>query len=304
MAATQMLDALVIGNSILDLVWSLEAPIVIDGKVTARGLTRFAGGQAANAAYTLGRLGLSVEFVGSFGDDSAGDFCKQALRDANVKLTAAQTRRGCGSQTAAVLVDVAAGTRTIAMYRPSSLALLLDAAIIDLARRSRLIYVDGYEPEVQLVALQTAGGNGRIRLSDIEVVSEATRALVDETDHLIVPRAVALELSGERDAMAAVRVLGTSRTAIATDGARPFFFARDGTVSARDTTLFQTADTTGVGDAFRAGYAAALLAGFPLDECVATALATAGEKLRSAGPRIDGEEAFAALRARLGQRIT
>lgn len=300
-----MLDALVIGNSILDLVWTLETPVIIDEKVTAHGLSRFAGGQAANSAYTLSRLGLSVEFVGVFGDDSAGDVCKQALLDAHVKLSAAQTQLSCATQTAAVLVDMVAGTRTIAMYRPSALALSVDAAILDLARCARLTYVDGYEPEVQLLALQAAGGNNQIRISDIEVVSEATRALVEETDHLIVPRAIAMELSGEGDVGTAVRILSSkpSRTVIATDGARPFFVARSGIVSARDTTALPAVDTTGVGDAFRAGYAAALLAGFPLEDCVTIAIATAEGKLRSAGPRIYDEDTLAALRARLGQPV-
>jgi sugar/nucleoside kinase (ribokinase family) len=296
-----MLDVLVIGNSILDLVWSFEEPLSIDGKVMATSLAHFPGGQAANAAYTLGQLGFSVEFVGSFGDDEAGNLCKESLHSAGVKLTAAQTLPGCRSQTAAVLVNMATGTRTIAMYRASALALSAEPHIFDLARQARLVYVDGYEPAVQRLALHAARQEGRIRLADIEVVGEATTDLLDDADQLIVPHRVALALAGEDRASCAVRILSLSgpRTVIATDGANPFFVAQAGAVTRHAVAPLEDVDTTGVGDAFRAGYAAALLSGLLLDDCLSMAVATAESKLCSFGPRIRGDAAFATLRTRL-----
>lgn len=64
-----MFDALVVGNSILDQVWSSEQRLIVDDKITVRRFAKYPGGQAANAAYTMARLGLKVEFAGSFGED-------------------------------------------------------------------------------------------------------------------------------------------------------------------------------------------------------------------------------------------
>lgn len=299
-----MLDAVVIGNSILDQVWSFSGPIVIDDKLIADGFGQFPGGQAANAAYTLGRLGLSVEFIGSFGDDPAGDFCKQTLVDAGVRLTASQTLYGLKSQMAAILVDGASGTRTIAIYRPPGLLLSSDTRITDLAQRARLVYVDGFEPAVQYSALKAAGEKGGVRLSDIEVVSCATRNLLGETDHLIISRSTALDLTGEQDIEVAVSKLSKvgPSTIIATDGGSDFVASRHLVISWHPVRPLTAVDPTGAGDAFRAGYAAAILSDLPFDDCLEFAVAAAECNLHSSGPRITSDETFTSLRNKLQRK--
>ena len=63
------------------------------------------GGNGANSAYTLARLGASVELVGGLGEDHLGDWMAEQLADAGVGIVSVKKYPGMGTATTLILSD-------------------------------------------------------------------------------------------------------------------------------------------------------------------------------------------------------
>ena len=57
-------------------------------------VTKTAGGVSRNIAHQLALLGVPVQLISVFGDDSDGDWLKKICTDAGVKLDASITKEG------------------------------------------------------------------------------------------------------------------------------------------------------------------------------------------------------------------
>jgi sulfofructose kinase len=295
------MHVLVIGNTTGDTVLVTEEGIKPGEKVQASRVAHYSGGQAANTAWTLAALGLDVQFVGAFGDDELGRSSAASLRDVGVSLEGSRTFRGCPSQLGIVVVNAATGERSIVMYRDPRLR--LDARFNEAwVRDSRLVYLDGHEPEASIAVARQAELLGVPVVSDAETFGSARPEVIPHISCLIAPLSTVAALAGSREieeALAVVSRGGGPATVVATDGSRGSIALCRGKAPIRvPAPACLPVDTTGAGDAFHAGYIAAVLAEWGFEEALKLASELAATTCEVAGPRISLER-IAPFRERL-----
>jgi sugar/nucleoside kinase (ribokinase family) len=140
--------------------------------------------------------------------------------------------------------------------------------------------------------LDAASGTKQRSVIDLEIVDRDTdRAKVDKllaagTD-CILPLGAAHVLTGAKAPEAALRLLTQSTKAqlIVTDGTRGSWALTPEGIIHQPAIAVEAVDTTGCGDAFHGGYAAALLDGLPLRFCMEFAAWVAAQVALKLGGR-------------------
>ena len=271
-------------------------------------VTVSAGGVGRNIAENLARLGVEVELITAFGGDSQARTLAEECRAAGIGTSAALVLDDIsGSRYLAVMDDdgdmVAAVSDMRALDRVTSQVLAKRRELLDSAD---LVVVDANLPVESLtwIAENIAGP----LLLDPVSVAKAPRAssLLGRFDALKANAAEAAGLAGigtvggDLDVERAAGSLlssGVSRVFV-TRGERGTYAAEEGRgvwCPAPDVTV---TDVTGAGDAFTAGVAFGMLAGYELEETCAAGSALAGLALADE-QTVSERVSLEALQARL-----
>jgi sugar/nucleoside kinase (ribokinase family) len=141
----------VVGDALLDVVVTREAPVTVGGDVPAQ-IRVAAGGQGANVAVRCARLGASVSLTTGIGRDRAGDLVRASLLSDGVALAVAETP----ATGVVVVLTGAAGERTMLSQRPAF------AGTAPSPTRPTWLVVSGYP------LLESAGAALAARLGGIE----------------------------------------------------------------------------------------------------------------------------------------
>jgi sugar/nucleoside kinase (ribokinase family) len=297
-------DVLVIGNNTVDIVFAAGAALAADGKLQAETLSLYGGGQGANVAATLGLLGVPTRYFGAFGGGDFAELSKRSLLEAGVRVDARLTVSSCAQHAAAIVVDTSHRTRAVVMHKDERLK--LDGVPAEMAplEGCRFVYTDGCEEAFSIALAKRALAQGIPVMADAETASDGALALLPFLDILVAPGKVLLALAGKRALKDAARLLLSwgPREVVATlgsDGCEGF------TASGRHCRLpaerCAVVDTTGAGDAFHAGYLAAVLSGFDFEASLRFATQVAALKCGAPGPRATPER-LSPLRMSLGGR--
>jgi sugar/nucleoside kinase (ribokinase family) len=244
---------------------------------------RFGGGQAANTAYALARMGVPAALVGRVGTDADGLFVRDSLNGVNLDylVQAGETGR------AYVLVD-GSGERTILVAPNTNDDLRAEDLPREALAHARFLHLtsfagDGPLKVLQQLALQLQSGP-RLSFDPGELYARrgraALEALLDHTETLLVTEAEWALLGGE--------------TKTHPDWAPPIVLIKRGGQGVRLLTPVryldipadfegQPVDTLGAGDVFAAGYIAGLWTGLNLPQAVRLAEHTAAYKLGGPG---------------------
>jgi len=247
------------------------------GKQTATALVELPGGQAATAAVAVARLGWRSRYIGVVGDDAAGEILTRALKEAHVDAVVS-IRAGIQTRRAVIVVDEVNGDRRVYEHRDAALA-LSDSEPPDQAfSDSRILLIDLTDPAAALRAARIARAAGVRTLVDVDRADPALAVLFNLVDLIVVPEgalgAIAgtsevgralTHLAGESNAAAIIVTLGP-------DGAIAVCQGRELRAAAHTVSIV---DTTGAGDAFRAGLAAGWLSRGTEDPDLADLLADA-----------------------------
>ena len=187
------------------------------------------------------------------------------------------------------MIIVAAETRTRNIFyridgRIGADDFLPDESVI---RSARILFLDQYGMTGCIRAATIARGAGIPVVADFEDSNHRQfPELLRLVDHVVLPLDFAQKITGEtapeatakaawhRDCQAVVITCGTGGC---------WFLGRDGFVHHQPAFKVVAVDTTGCGDVFHGAYAAALVQGAPLDECVRLATAAAGLKATQPG---------------------
>ncbi len=102
-----------VGTVALDMILVTDQLPEEDGRVEASRVALAGGGNAANAAVAIARLGLPVEFCGTIGDDRAGALVVDELSAEGVGTSLVERRIGGITAQSAVIVSTESGARTI-----------------------------------------------------------------------------------------------------------------------------------------------------------------------------------------------
>ena len=244
---------------------------------------RFGGGQAANTAYALARLGFPAALVGRLGADEDGIFIRDSLRGVNLDYVVQAGESG----RAYILVDPE-GERTI-LVAPNTNDELRESDLpwgeLQQARFLHLTSFVGDGPlAVQGQIPRRLEGGPRLTFDPGELYARRGRGvleeLLDNVETLLVTEAEWALLGG-----------GLQSHPV---WAPPIILIKRGPLGARLLTPVryldipasfegQPVDTLGAGDVFAAGYLAGLLIGLNLPQAVRLAEYAAAYKLGGAG---------------------
>jgi sulfofructose kinase len=277
---------LVVGYNAFDIIVPVSGFPVPDTKTEVPFIGLGGGGPGATAAVAMARLGARVRLITPLTDDAGGLVQRQELNAAGVDLSGSPVLTGQECAKAVILVQPESGERTIFWSRGK--LPLLDADLWDSHWLDGvdLLYLDGHEPDLSLVAARQARARGLPVVLDAGSVRQGSEELVALCTDVISSSVFALQLAGLDDPLVALEELrrrGPERVAMT--------FGAEGVLALGDPAFVvpaykvNTVDTTGAGDVFHAGYAFALALGGEFRHNLEFGAATAALKCAHWGGR-------------------
>ncbi len=262
--------------------------------LTAKQVTRRAGGKGANQAVAAARARAPVRMIGRVGRDGAGKRMLEDLRS-----------EGVGTELVEALPDVATGTAYVTVTAEGENAIVVDPGANgrlsgeDVERQrdafsGAAVMLAQLEVSVEAVsaAVRLAIEAGKRPIVTLSPAQDVPAALLTGLDPLLVnEHEAAVVLGGEETAQdaqtAAERLLSLGPDSVViTLGAQGAVFADTTGVSRLSArTVDQVVDTTGAGDAFAGTLAAALAGGAALEDGVRAGLDAAAFAITREGAR-------------------
>jgi sugar/nucleoside kinase (ribokinase family) len=250
----------VVGDLLEDVVIHAAGPPA-RGTDTAARIRRRRGGSAANVAAAAARIGCPVRFIGRVGDDAVGEQLVASLTAAGVDV---RTQRAGRTGTVAVLVEPG-GERT--MFPDRAAAAELDEIEPTWLDGITWLHLTAYslctEPAESPAAgaaglVRRSGGRVSVDVSSVAVVEAYGRHRFATVLGALAPDVVFATVEEARALVGPPPVM-----VVVKDGPHPVSLRYpDGRTHRVDVpAIGQVADTTGAGDAFAAGFIAAMLDG-------------------------------------------
>ena len=258
---------------------SVDEVRVVDARRRSKRAPEFlCGGQVATVMLAAARLGLRSGYQGAVGEDLTADQALAPLLAADVECRAVKRVPGGRTRTAAIRVEAEGGERRVEPRRDPEVR--LDAADVDadLIRQARLLHVDAEDPAASIRALELARCMGAATTLDLDEPTPETLGLLRQIDFPIVSRGFAEKLSGGSATLALPELAAAAgRMAVITLGEEGAVAQFHGGQTVLHCPAFsvEVRDTTGAGDAFRAGFIWALLEGLPVAAVLEAASAVA-----------------------------
>ena len=258
-------DVVGFGENSVDLIAVLAPDAAVASKQQLRQFARLPGGQIATAMVGCHRLGWRSRYVGTFGDDDLGRFSRESLVRESVDVDAALIVPGTTNRLAIILVSGGSGERTVLWHRDPAMqtAWTTDPGrLLRAATSGRLLVVDSEDAEASTRAARAARLAGIPTIVDVDNLQPGTSALLREIDVIVAAEAFPSALTGHSDvgrALAAVEHDSSARLVCVTLGAEGSLARCGGREIRTRPFKVDCVDTTGAGDAFRAGLAAACL---------------------------------------------
>lgn len=255
------------------------------------------GGSAANTCAVAAALGARVAYLGKVADDQLGRVFRHDITAAGVHFP---TPAGMGVPTARCLILVTPdGQRTMNTYLGACVGFGPGDVDEALVAASAVTYLEGYlfDPpaaqEAFKLAARTARAAGRkvaLSLSDAFCVHRhraAFRALVEESVDILFANESEITALYETNMFAeavawARRDVGLAALTRSEAGSTIVAGGETFEIEAAPTVLV---DSTGAGDAYAAGFLAALTKGLPLEKCGRLGSIAAAEVISHYGAR-------------------
>jgi sulfofructose kinase len=300
--ANRPFDVVGFGTNAVDYLIRLPRFPEFDSKIEINEYMIAPGGEIASTLVGLSRLGMKTAYAGRFGDDEAGRIGINSLKDERVDLTRAEVVQTAQTQVAFILVDEKSGERTVLWQRDRRLAYSAADAPVDLATQGRVLHMTPHDGGSCIALATAARAAGTLVSADIDNVFPSLNQLLPMIDLCIVSAGFAERFTGHAKPSRSLRqiaadfgcpvvglTLGEAGSLLYCQGElveTPGFPAPGGCV-----------DTTGAGDAFRAGLIYGMLSGFPVEEAAIAANGVAALKCSGPGARksLPNATALAAL---------
>jgi sulfofructose kinase len=250
-------DVIALGLNSLDMVAVVPHHPSPGGKTRIERFATLPGGQSASAAVGCARLGWKTQYIGTFGDDDAARIGIESLERDQVDTSLVRRIPNATSHTSLVLVDVRSGDRTVIWYRDPRLAMSAEDVPVDAISKGRVLLVDDHEPLAATVAARAAREAGVRTVIDVEKLRPGTEELLQHIDVIIAAEHLPSELTGLPDLGAALREMARRfdpAHTCATLGPKGSLSLVDGKEVRTPAFEVHVEDTTGAGDAFRAGF--------------------------------------------------
>jgi ribokinase len=268
----------VLGSVNTDLVLRCAALPVPGQTVHGSSFRRLHGGKGANQAVAAARMGAAVRFIGAVGADEAGRDARAALAAEGIDVRHLKEVADVATGTAMILVDDTSGQNCIALYDGANAhvdAALIDAATAEIASASLLVCQLETPQAATLDAARIAHAHGVPVLLNPAPAMPLDPALLALVDVLVPNESEAMALAQlkpsegfDQDRVFAALHAAGARTVLITLGAQGIAYS-DGVLRLRrEAYVADAVDTSGAGDAFIGAFAAALVAGKPLEHAI------------------------------------
>jgi sulfofructose kinase len=283
-------DVVGLGLNSIDLVTVVSKFPQNDSKQPMERFERLPGGQIATALSVCARLGWRTGYIGTFGADDLGTLSRESLTSLGVDVSGSRTVPGATNQFAVVLVDQSTGGRTVLWNHHPALAIDPATVPAGLVASGRLLIVDCFETAAATQAAREARQAGIPTIVDVEKVRPGINDLLSQIDVIIAAEAFPGQLTGYDDVGRALEEMQSAFGApivCVTLGAEGSLARSGGRELRTPGFKVDCVDSTGAGDAFRGGFAAACLrdpAG-DVEEALAYANAVAALNCRALGAR-------------------
>ncbi len=311
------LDLLGIGNAIVDVIARADDSFLAEHGLPKGGMRLIdaaeaeglygrmgpgmesSGGSAANTCAVAAALGARVGFLGKVAGDLLGQVFAHDIRAAGVHFPTAALESGVAPTARCLILVTPDAQRTMNTFLGACTRFCEADLSPEDIRRARVTYLEGYlfdPPHAQAAfraAARIARAAGRkvaITLSDPFCVGrhrDAFRAFVrDDADILFANEAeiLALYATDDFDAAAAMAAKDVAVAAL-TRGERGSVVVAGSERHAVPAKPTDVVDTTGAGDAYAAGFLAALARGAALPECGRWGSIAAAEVISHFGAR-------------------
>lgn len=258
-------DAVALGLNIVDVLVRYEGEVRFGEKHEAQQLLVQGGAPAGNAACVMAALGLETGFLGHFGENSLSLVAREEFRRCGVSDELFITSPGARPGVAVVQSDPATGDRTVFFNLTDYHWVTEEDVPPSIGEATRLVLVDGYNPQGAIPLLERAKQQGRKRVLDLEAGDPEllNRMLALATD-AILPLGGAQTLTGAERPEDVLTLLSrrTEANVVVTDGPRGSWALHGAKLLHQPAFKVEAVDSTGCGDAFHGGYAFALLKGW------------------------------------------
>lgn len=275
-----------VGLANLDLLGVLPGFPVRNTKNRVDELSIQGGGPAATAIAAAAALGADTAFIGSVGDDDFGRAILRGLVEIGVDVRGLARTPGARSPFSFVAVDRSDATRTV--FHAPGTAPPLDPSAIDwsILDGAAVLLIDGRQPAAQLAAARRARAQGTAVLCDAERLDDEIRALLEVTDVVVAPSALAFSLASEPAvALAVLAALGPPTVVVTRGEEGSIGRAAGGPLVIQPAFPVAAVDTTGCGDVYHGAFAVGLARRLDLAGCMELASAAAALKCRGLGGR-------------------
>ncbi|MCA1589342.1 MAG: carbohydrate kinase family protein [Acidobacteria bacterium] len=283
-------DVVGFGTNAMDFLISVPHYPKFNSKVELIDYSQAAGGEVASTIVGLQRLGRRTTYIGRFGDDSAGKMGLESLRQEDVDLRFAETISGASTQIAFIIIDEISGERTVIWKRDAKLAYGTGDAPEAATESCRILHLTPHDVDASIMVAKRARASGAIVSVDIDDVFPRVDELLENVDLLFTSATLPPKMMGVSDAREALKKL-QQRFRAAIVG---LTLGENGSLALARDKFIRTdgfdvpggcKDTTGAGDAFRAGLLHGVLADASVEKTMRIANAVAALKCRAIGAR-------------------
>ncbi len=246
------------------------------------------GGQVASAMVTCAKLGLSVKYIGTVGDDVRGQVQMESLRGSGINLDDVEVRANCANQTAYILIDRSTGERTVLWRRDDCLRLLPEAITPEKICCAKLLHIDGHDTLAVARGAEIARQHGIPVTVDVDTIYHGFDQVLPNVTHLVASSEFPLQWTNERDPFKALETIQNEYripVAAMTLGAHGALARVDGKFVYSPAFVVNCVDTTGAGDVFHGAFCYAVLQGLPMRETLELSNAMAALNCTALGAR-------------------
>lgn len=285
--------AVVFGDALVDRICGIDQMPEAGGEAVIRSSARLPGGAGLNASTGLARLGIPCSLVTTVGDDEDGRYLRRHLEAAGVDLSYVASEGATGY---VLSFADSSGERTMFSWRgAASIPVGMTPGLEDALRSAPLLLVSGYglhddeQAALYLRAAETAGtAGGVVAFDPAPIVSQLPGRVVERmiavADVLVANASELRAISGceamesgiqamlqrvpclglKLGRLGSIVALGPGAAASRIPGVSGLSPGELGPVVLEcPADPVSAVDTTGAGDAFNAGFLAALLCGMP-----------------------------------------
>lgn len=281
-------DVVGLGLNATDTVLMVREFPPLGGKERVVSLSRQAGGQVATSLVACQRLGLRTRYIGKVGDDEAGRYQLESLREEGVDVQYTQVTRGATTQFGIIIVDQATGERTVFWDRDERLAVTPEGLKPEAITTARILHLDGCDAAACAEAARLARKVGIPVIADLDTVYKKVEQIFPLIDYLIASANFLPAVTGHNDPfrvleyMAREYKIRAPGMTLGRDGALVF---SKGQFHYSPGFVVETVDTTGAGDIFHGAFAYGLLQGWEIGRILDFSNAMAGLNCTRVGAR-------------------